>query len=58
VHDCGGCWRYLRQHLRHHPRLYSDTCAQHHRPWQFYNAPIAAQVYGVLDKYALVEGKQ
>jgi len=36
--------------IRKHPHLYSDISALHYRPWQFYNALIAAKEYGVLDK--------
>jgi hypothetical protein len=36
--------------IRKQPNLYSDISALHYRPWQFYNALIAAKEYGVLDK--------
>ena len=36
--------------IRKHPHLYADISALHYRPWQFYNALIAAKEYGVLDK--------
>jgi predicted TIM-barrel fold metal-dependent hydrolase len=36
--------------IRKHPHLYSDISALHYRPWQFYNALVAAKEYGVLDK--------
>ena len=36
--------------IRKHAHLYSDVSALHYRPWQFYNALIAAKEYGVLGK--------
>jgi uncharacterized protein len=36
--------------IRKHPNLFADISALHYRPWQFYNALIAAKEYGVLPK--------
>jgi uncharacterized protein len=36
--------------IRKHPHLYSDISALHYRPWQFYNALMAAQEYRVTAK--------
>jgi predicted TIM-barrel fold metal-dependent hydrolase len=39
--------------IRKHPNLYSDISALYYRPWQFYNALVAAMEYGVLDRLLL-----
>jgi predicted TIM-barrel fold metal-dependent hydrolase len=39
--------------IRKHPNLYSDISALYYRPWQFYNALVAAMEYGVLDRLVL-----
>jgi predicted TIM-barrel fold metal-dependent hydrolase len=36
--------------IRKHPSLYADISALYYRPWQFYNALILAQEYGVTHK--------
>jgi len=36
--------------VRKQPHLYADISALHYRPWQFYNAMILAQEYGVGHK--------
>lgn len=36
--------------IRKHPSLYTDISALYYRPWQFYNALILAQEYGVTHK--------
>jgi len=36
--------------IRKQPNFFADISALHYRPWQFYNALIAAKEYGVLDK--------
>jgi predicted TIM-barrel fold metal-dependent hydrolase len=36
--------------IRKHRHLYTDISALYYRPWQFYNALIMAQEYGVLDR--------
>jgi hypothetical protein len=36
--------------IRKHPNLYADLSALYYRPWQFYNALIAAQEYRVTHK--------
>ena len=36
--------------IRKQPNLFADISALHYRPWQFYNALIAAKEYGVLNK--------
>ncbi|MPY86985.1 MAG: amidohydrolase family protein [Luteitalea sp.] len=36
--------------IRKHRNLYSDISALYYRPWQFYNALVAAREYGVLDR--------
>lgn len=36
--------------IRKHPHLYADISALYYRPWQFYNAMVAAQEYKVLHK--------
>jgi predicted TIM-barrel fold metal-dependent hydrolase len=36
--------------IRKHPNLFADISALHYRPWQFYNALVTAQEYGVLDR--------
>lgn len=36
--------------IRKQPNLYADISALYYRPWQFYNALIAAKEYGVLNK--------
>ncbi len=36
--------------IRKHPHLYADLSALYYRPWQFYNAMIAAQEYRVTHK--------
>ena len=33
-----------------HPNLYADIAALYYRPWQFYNALLAAQEYRVTPK--------
>lgn len=35
---------------RKQPNVFMDTSALHYRPWQFYNALMAAQEYKVVDK--------
>ena len=39
--------------IRKHPNLYSDISALYYRPWQFYNALVAATEYGVMDRLLL-----
>lgn len=39
--------------IRKQPNLYSDISALYYRPWQFYNALVAAMEYGVLDRLLL-----
>jgi len=36
--------------IRKHPNMYADISALYYRPWQFYNAMLAAQEYRVLHK--------
>lgn len=36
--------------IRKHPSLYTDISALYYRPWQFYNALVLAQEYGVTSK--------
>jgi hypothetical protein len=36
--------------VRKQPNIYADIAAIHYRPWQFYNAMILAQEYGVIRK--------
>ena len=36
--------------IRKHPHVYADIAAIYYRPWQFYNAMIVAQEYGVTHK--------
>lgn len=36
--------------IRKHPSLFTDISALYYRPWQFYNALILAQEYGVTHK--------
>jgi hypothetical protein len=36
--------------IRKHPSLYTDISALYYRPWQFYNALVLAQEYGVTHK--------
>lgn len=36
--------------IRKQPNFFSDISALYYRPWQFYNALIAAKEYGVMDK--------
>lgn len=36
--------------IRKHPNMYADVAALYYRPWQFYNAMVAAQEYKVLGK--------
>ena len=36
--------------IRKHPNVYADIAALYYRPWQFYNALIAAQEYKVTHK--------
>ena len=36
--------------IRKHPNMYADIAALYYRPWQFYNAMVAAQEYNVLGK--------
>jgi len=36
--------------VRHQPNLYADVAALYYRPWQFYQALISVQEYGVADK--------
>src|SRR5512140_2751267 len=36
--------------IRKHPNLFADISALYYRPWQFYNALIAAQEYRVSHK--------
>jgi len=36
--------------IRKHRHLYTDISALYYRPWQFYNALVAAMEYGVLHK--------
>jgi hypothetical protein len=36
--------------IRKHPNLFADLSALYYRPWQFYNAMIAAQEYRVTHK--------
>ena len=36
--------------IRKHPNVYADISAIHYRPWQFYNALMLAQEYGVWNK--------
>lgn len=36
--------------IRKHPHVYADISALYYRPWQFYNALIAAQEYNVTHK--------
>jgi len=39
--------------IRKQPHVYSDLSALYYRPWQFYNAMMLAQEYGVLHKLFL-----
>ena len=39
--------------IRKQPNLYADISALHYRPWQFYQALVAAKEYGVLHKLLL-----
>ncbi len=39
--------------IRKHPQLFADISALYYRPWQFYNALVLAQEYGVLHKLLL-----
>jgi hypothetical protein len=39
--------------IRKNRNLYSDISALFYRPWQFYNALVAAMEYGVLDRLLL-----
>ncbi len=39
--------------IRKHPRLFADISALYYRPWQFYNALVLAQEYGVAGKLLL-----
>lgn len=49
--------------IRKHPHVYADISALYYRPWQFYNALIAAQEYKVTHKllfgtdYPFAEGQ-
>ena len=36
--------------IRKHPNMFADISALYYRPWQFYNAMVAAQEYKVLGK--------
>ena len=36
--------------IRKHEHVYADISALHYRPWQFYNALMLAQEYGVWHK--------
>jgi len=36
--------------IRKHPHVYADVSALYYRPWQFYNAMVAAHEYRVLKK--------
>ena len=36
--------------IRKNRNMYSDISALYYRPWQFYNALVAAMEYGVLDR--------
>ncbi len=36
--------------IRKHPSVFADISALHYRPWQFYNALVTAQEYGVLGR--------
>ncbi len=36
--------------IRKHPHVYADIAAIFYRPWQFYNAMVVAQEYGVTHK--------
>ena len=36
--------------IRHAPNVYAEISAIYYRPWQFYNALISAEEYGVTDK--------
>jgi hypothetical protein len=36
--------------IRKHPHVYADLSALYYRPWQFYNALVAAQEYRVTHK--------
>ena len=36
--------------IRKHRNLYADISALYYRPWQFYNALVAAMEYGVLHR--------
>ena len=39
--------------IRKHRNLYADISALYYRPWQFYNALVAAMEYGVLHRLLL-----